>query len=160
MPLPLASFARTGAAILLAASAFMATVHAAEALPTIDSFFASARFSHPQLAPNGKLLAVVTGTNGKRDELTVLDLVDGRVHVTASFRDADIGQFQWVNDKRLVFSTRDKQLASGQLRGGPGGELHSARRPAHSWPVDAAARGQARRPAAGGTGARRALRAR
>ena len=120
MPLPLASFARTGAAILLSASAFMATAHAAEALPTIDSFFASARFSHPQLAPNGKLLAVVTGTNGKRDELTVLDLVDGRVHVTASFRDADIGQFQWVNDKRLIFSTRDKQLASGQLRGGPG----------------------------------------
>ncbi len=120
MPFPLARIARLSAAIALLSCAVATSARAAEALPPIDSFFASARFSHPQLSPNGKLLAVVTGAPGKRDELTVLDLVDGRVSVAANFRDADIGDFQWVNDKRLVYATRDRQAAQGQMHNGPG----------------------------------------
>jgi dipeptidyl aminopeptidase/acylaminoacyl peptidase len=120
MSLPLAKFAPLVAAILLATCAVAASARAAEPLPSIDSFFASPRFGTPQLSPNGKLLAVVTGAPGKRDELTVLDLADNRVYVAANFSNADIGAFQWVNDKRLVFTSRDKQTAPGEQRSAPG----------------------------------------
>ena len=114
MHFPPALFA---AAILLGACA---PAHAADPLPALDSFFGSPRFGSPQLSPDGKLLALVTGAPGKRDELTVLDLAENRVHVAANFNNADIGAFQWVNDKRLMFSSRDKQTAAGETRTGPG----------------------------------------
>lgn len=119
MPLRLANLARSSAAILLATCATLVPALAAD-LPSIDSFFGSPRFGRAQLSPNGKLLAVVAGAPGKRDALTVLDLSDNKLHATARFNDIDIGPFQWVNDTRLIYATRDKQLAQGQLRDGPG----------------------------------------
>jgi dipeptidyl aminopeptidase/acylaminoacyl peptidase len=120
MPFLLARLARFGAAVLLATSALASQAQAPQAPPSIARFFADPQFARPALSPDGKLLAVVTATSGKRDGLTVIDLANKKIHTAALFRDADIGNFQWVNDERLVFDTRDKQTAPGDTMYGPG----------------------------------------
>ena len=112
--------ARCALAVLLAASALTAHAEAPQALPSIASFFDAPQFSDAALSPNGKLLAVITNLPGKRNVLTVIDLSSNKIHVAASFHNVDVGNYQWVNDERLVFDTRDNQLAQGDLMYGPG----------------------------------------
>ena len=99
-----------------------ASVRAAPAgpLPPVESFFGQARFGSAVLSPNGRLLAVLVGAQDKRDSLAVIDLSDDKVYPTAGFDDADIGRVQWVNNKRLLFDTTDKQLGQRDNRFGPG----------------------------------------
>ena len=89
-------------------------------LPSLASFFDNAQFASPALSPNGKLLAVITGTPGKRDGLTVIDLASKQVYSAARFADVDIASFRWVNEQRLVFDTGDKLLAPSERRYGAG----------------------------------------
>ncbi|MDO8439315.1 MAG: prolyl oligopeptidase family serine peptidase [Telluria sp.] len=88
--------------------------------PPAAAFFDNAPFSHPQLSPNGKLLAVIVGAADKRDGLAVIDLADNKVHSVARFADVDVGKVQWVNDKRLAFDTTNKNIAPGEREHGPG----------------------------------------
>ena len=99
-----------------------ASVQAAPAgpLPPAESFFGHARFGNATFSPNGRLLAVVVGSPGKRDSLAVIDLADDKIYPTAGFEEADIGRFQWVNNKRLMFDTTDKQLGYRDNKFGPG----------------------------------------
>lgn len=122
MAFPLAGLKRVRAACALALCA-MATPALHAQVPTpppAEHFFANPRFADPALSPNGKMLAVVAGNPGKRDALVVIDLSTNKIHATASFSDADISDFQWVNDQRLVFNTTDQQVAQGQFVNGPG----------------------------------------
>lgn len=120
MSLPLARLVGALCAALMIGAC--ATVQAAEtaALPPVEHFFANARFSRPTLSPDGKLLAVITGTATRRDALHVIELGSNKVHSAAAYGDADIGQFQWVNNKRLAFNTADRTLAQGEVEDGPG----------------------------------------
>lgn len=88
--------------------------------PPIEHFFANPVFSSAVLSPNAKFLAVKFGSETERDRLAVVDLVNNKVKIVASASDADIESFQWVNDKRLVFTTGDKRLATGEKQYGPG----------------------------------------
>lgn len=88
--------------------------------PPLSAFFDNTPFSAPQLSPDGKLLAVIVGAQGKRDGLAVIDLADNKIYSTAVFGDVDIGKVQWVNDKRLIFDTTNKQLGTGDREYGPG----------------------------------------
>ncbi|MES2319503.1 MAG: alpha/beta fold hydrolase [Pseudomonadota bacterium] len=88
--------------------------------PPIDHFFTNAVFSSADLSPNAKFLAVRFGSPKERDRLAVVDLVSNTVKIVASYADADIGDFEWVNDKRLVFSLADKRRAPGERRSGSG----------------------------------------
>ncbi|MES2152134.1 MAG: prolyl oligopeptidase family serine peptidase [Pseudomonadota bacterium] len=88
--------------------------------PAIETFFENPAFSGALLAPNGKLLAVRIGAPGRRDGLAVVDLAGGGARPVARFADADINHFQWVNNERLVFDLRDRQLGQGELDRGPG----------------------------------------
>ena len=107
---------------LCLACAGVQVVQAAPAgpLPPAESFFGHAQFGSATLSPNGRLLAVVLGAQGKRDSLAVIDLADNKIYPTAGFEDADIGQVQWVNNKRLLFDTTDKQLGARDVDFGPG----------------------------------------
>ena len=108
--------------VLCFASASVPLVQAAPARPLVpaESFFGHAQFGNAKLSPNGRLLAVVVGAQGKRDGLAVIDLADNKIYPTAGFNDADIGRVQWVNNKRLIFDTTDKQLGQRDVDFAPG----------------------------------------
>lgn len=107
----------------LAALAFTLTtpVRAAEAVerPGVEAFFKAPALSAPVLSPDGRsLAAAVPGPDG-RMKLAVLDLnrLDAS-RVVASFTDADVQNYHWVNDQRLVFSITDRQAADRPLAPG------------------------------------------
>jgi dipeptidyl aminopeptidase/acylaminoacyl peptidase len=110
----------------LLACAFVAagSSHAGEAnqgprLP-IEHFFQNEGFSGALLSPDARHLAVRVGGEGKRDRLGVFDLESFAVKVVASFSDADVGDFEWVSNDRLIFNSRDKGLGEGELNSAPG----------------------------------------
>ncbi len=105
-------------AFALAAGAVQAQATAPPPAP--EHFFESPSFGGAKLSPDGRLLAVRIGKPGKRDALAVYDMASAKAHQVASFADADIGRFEWVNSKRLVFNTADKQTAPGDMRSAPG----------------------------------------
>jgi dipeptidyl aminopeptidase/acylaminoacyl peptidase len=73
------------------------------------------------LSPSGRWLALTTGVAGGRIGLAVFDLQTWKpLAITALFNDADIGEFYWVNDDRLVFSITDNQRGGGNQRFWPG----------------------------------------
>lgn len=113
-------FARASAAFLLVASAVTAHAQVVVARPSVQNFFAAPRFDQPVLSPDGKLLALISGAPGRRDALVVIDLSSNKLHATASYTDADIARFQWVNDERLVYSVADRQQAKGEGPFAPG----------------------------------------
>ena len=104
-------------ALLLAAAVHLAS---AAAPPPIEDFFANPEFSGAQLSPSGKYLAVRVGAKDQRDRLAVVTLADSKVQVVGNFSDADIGQFDWVNDDRLVFTATDRSVGVGDMRYAPG----------------------------------------
>jgi dipeptidyl aminopeptidase/acylaminoacyl peptidase len=90
------------------------------ALPPIASFFENPAFTGALLSPDARSLAVrMLGARG-RDVLAVVDLASNGIKVVAQFADADIGNFQWVNNQRLVFDSRDKSIGQGDISYGPG----------------------------------------
>jgi hypothetical protein len=46
----------------------------------------------------------------------VVELATGRSTPVANYDDADVGEFEWVNDERLVYSLEDRRNAIGQQR--------------------------------------------
>ncbi|HEY0060870.1 MAG TPA: alpha/beta fold hydrolase [Telluria sp.] len=119
------SFVRMSVTLALSFAAGVGTAAPAPgegvpARPPLAAFFDNTPFSAPQLSPDGKMLAVVVGVPGKREGLAVIDLADNKIYPTASFADVDVGRVQWVNDKRLIFDTTNKQLVQGDREYGPG----------------------------------------
>jgi dipeptidyl aminopeptidase/acylaminoacyl peptidase len=110
----------------LAAAAPAGAANAQAAAPPLESFFENPGFSGALLAPDARHLAVRVGAKGQRDVLAVVDLADMSVKQVAAFKDADVGQFMWVNNERLIFNTTDKQLGAGDREFGPG--LYAANR--------------------------------
>jgi dipeptidyl aminopeptidase/acylaminoacyl peptidase len=97
-----------------------APAQAQAALPPISSFFANSAFGGASLSPDANFLAVRSGAPGKRDFLAVIKLADNSVKVVASYDDADVGDFRWISNERLVFSTREKGVGVGNRRYAPG----------------------------------------
>ena len=101
---------------------FFAAAHAGAhaAPPPLADFFANPEFSGALLSPDARHLAVrVLGPN-QRERLAVVNLADNSIKVVAQFDDVDVGEMEWVNPQRLVFATRDRQSAPGDLRQAPG----------------------------------------
>jgi dipeptidyl aminopeptidase/acylaminoacyl peptidase len=84
------------------------------------AFFANPRFNDAKLSPSGRYLAVRMGRPGMRDSLTVVKLADLSATPVAQFGNVDIGDYQWVNDERLVYDTRDSRSAPGDAKEAPG----------------------------------------
>ena len=118
----LVSLLRLFCCVLLVASPCAAHANDAPAGPLVptESFFGSAQFGSAALSPDGRLLAVVVGSRNKRDGLAVIDLADNKIYPTAGFGDGDIGRIQWVNNKRLMFDTTDKQVGQRDVNFAPG----------------------------------------
>ncbi|WP_343728399.1 prolyl oligopeptidase family serine peptidase [Duganella sp.] len=107
------------AGLLLAASLTSLAARAAEP-PPASAFFENSRFGDPQLSPSGRYLATRVSMPGERDRLSVINLADMSVKVAASFGDADIAYFEWVNDNRLVFNSTDRRISYSDDRLAPG----------------------------------------
>jgi dipeptidyl aminopeptidase/acylaminoacyl peptidase len=100
--------ATTWAALLLATGVFAQT----PAPPAIEVFTRVPAFSQPALSPDGRRLAVLALGQSGRKQLAVIDAQNvAQGKVVAAFNDADIGAFQWISDRRLVFRAVD--LTSG-----------------------------------------------
>lgn len=95
--------------------------HTASATEPPARLPASAFFQNPSLAqavlsPSGQAVAMRVGSADGRERLVVLDLKTMKVTPAASFTDADVVEFRWVNDQRLVFKLGDTRLVLGDQR--------------------------------------------
>jgi dipeptidyl aminopeptidase/acylaminoacyl peptidase len=106
------------AALLLTVAALPAAAIAAP--PPTELFFRNPSFGAAVLSPSGQLLAVTVGGKGSRDRLAVVDLQTMKVTDAASFEDADVRDFRWINDSRLVFNLGDRRLAPADQYLAPG----------------------------------------
>lgn len=94
---------------------------AASAAPSVESFFNYPAFAGATLSPAGRYLAVrVPHEQSGRYMLAVYDSAQHKINIVAKFATRDIAEIQWVNEERILFNTRDKQLGSGDAFTGPG----------------------------------------
>jgi len=108
-------------AVLAAACFCLASAQAQNTTaPPLADFFANPEFSAALLSPDGRHLAVRMQGPNQRERLAVVNLADNCIKVVAQFDDVDIGEVEWVNPERLVYSTRDYQSTPGEMRYAPG----------------------------------------
>lgn len=107
--------AMTSAAMLLAAPIWAAETppalasKAAPALPT-DIFYKNESYGYATLSPKGDKLAFVLPVKG-RLALAVREISSGATQVIASDKDWDFVLPTWINDKRLIFFSRELDAA-------------------------------------------------
>ena len=106
--------------LALASAAWMAWLGIALASATAAPPPAEVFFKRPQwradmqLSPDGSKLAFSSAAAGGRMALFVLDLGPGAaVQAVAAYADADIRQFEWAGNDRLLYSLIDLQAGSG-----------------------------------------------
>jgi dipeptidyl aminopeptidase/acylaminoacyl peptidase len=114
--------------LMAAAFALAAPVQAQQTAATVnvvgktvptETFFEHSFFTGAKLSPNGRYVAMRVGEEKTRYRMIVMDLMEKTIKPVAVFRDADVGQFHWMNDERLVFTTFDNQAKPGErARGG------------------------------------------
>ncbi len=86
-----------------------------------ELFYRPPAIERALLSPSGRWLAMTSGVGSQRTALVVFDTEAWKVDaVAARFADADIGNFYWVNDERLVFDILDRERGSGDQRWWPG----------------------------------------
>ncbi len=105
---------------LAARAAHADSAQPAPARPPIEHFFQNPIFSGALLSPDARHLAVRVNGEAKRDLLAVIDTENLAVKVVANFSDADVGDFEWVNNDRLILDSRDKGLGVGEQNLAPG----------------------------------------
>jgi hypothetical protein len=88
----------------------------------IAAFFDNARMSDARISPDARHLAVLFNNSKSqgRDQLWVIDLTDRSMKVVAAFAEIDIGNVEWVNNRRLVFDLRDKVARHARWTSGQG----------------------------------------
>lgn len=91
----------------------------AKKLP-LEYFFENPRMNRVELSPDGRSLAMLAAMKSGRVQLISMDLETKVPKIVAGFNDADISEFHWVNSKRLVFTTSDNTVATGDVRYYPG----------------------------------------
>lgn len=101
---------------------------ASDALPPADHFFKPDAIGATELSPSGSRMALsARGENGRMG-VFVIDLQGSEFTATSVvlFSNADVQDFEWVNDERLVFSATDLQAGLAETyERAPG--LHAAR---------------------------------
>lgn len=88
-------------ALLLACLLSLPAAHAAA--PSAEAFFQEPVLGRAVLSPDGRLVAMRVGNKDVRARLAVVELATMKPTIVATFKDADVRNFQWVNEQRLVF---------------------------------------------------------
>lgn len=102
--------------VLLGTAALWPLLAHAAVTPPLADFFQRAQMDGAELNPGGTRLALRVGGGGGRRRLVVLDLSNMKSTPVATFKDADIYQFRWVNDERLAFNLVDESSAPADQR--------------------------------------------
>ncbi|MBC7405692.1 MAG: S9 family peptidase [Cytophaga sp.] len=76
--------------------------------------------SEATMSPDGRFIAILIANKNGRIQLGAMDLSTKIPKIIGGFSNADISHFHWVNNDRLVFSTADKNLATGENKFYPG----------------------------------------
>jgi dipeptidyl aminopeptidase/acylaminoacyl peptidase len=105
--------------ICFAAATLLALPAHADA-PPVEAFFDNPEFGGAALSPSGKYVAARVGGKGARERLAVYEIATGKAQVVAQFNDADVGNFQWISDDRILFDSAERDLAQGDIRSAPG----------------------------------------
>jgi len=99
---------------------FLFNASAAEK-PAIESFFNNPAMQQVTISPDGKVVAMlVPAPKTGYLQLVTLNLENMGVKMIAGFTNADIGSYDWVNNKRLVYSAAFHDTEQGNLRYYPG----------------------------------------
>ena len=86
-----------------------------------EAFYRHAEIEGAALSPSGRWLAIKTGLGGDRFGLVTVDLAKGGAPQNAArFGNADVYDFHWVNDERLVLNVVDRAVTGGLQRLGGG----------------------------------------
>lgn len=112
------SMARAVLLSVVAGFALPASI-ASHAQPRVDPkpYFAHADLDDARLSPSGQELAALAPANGRR-ALVAVDVATRKARVITAVDGSDICGFQWVNDKRLLFTVCDLQSGLSEQRGG------------------------------------------
>ncbi len=89
------------------------------ALPEAISFFQYPAFTSAILSPDGRRVAMLVTPKTGSTLLAVMELATRETKVLVNAK-SDVAAFRWVNDSRLVFNMTDRELARGEMIGGPG----------------------------------------
>jgi dienelactone hydrolase len=108
--------ASAAAAALLTTTVRPTAAQSADTPVPLEVFFREPVMTEATLSPAGTRVALRTGAKDARVRLAVLQLDTMKVQVVASFSDADVGHFQWVNENRLAFTLEDRLTAPADRR--------------------------------------------
>ncbi|SFA90113.1 Dipeptidyl aminopeptidase/acylaminoacyl peptidase [Collimonas sp. OK607] len=113
---------RFSAILMLSLSVMCGTAgaQAPASLPSVASFFELPTLSSAQLSPDGRYVAMLVPLKGGYVRLGVMDVVERIPKVVASFDDADVSGFHWINNNRLVFEAGDRSIGVGDQHRGSG----------------------------------------
>ena len=89
-------------------------VPANEPIPVID-FFRPRLFTNPELNPAGTHFAAIVSTGADHYDLLGFDLATKKMERLSGGEDYDIAHYEWLNDKRLLFSVTKEKLYSAGL---------------------------------------------
>ncbi len=91
----------------------MTPVPADQAIPVVD-FFRPRLFTNPELNPAGTHFAAIVSTESDRRDLMAFDLETKKSERLTAGGNFDINEYEWLNDRRLLFSiTKDKLYSTG-----------------------------------------------
>ncbi|HWP95142.1 MAG TPA: S9 family peptidase [Gammaproteobacteria bacterium] len=76
---------------------------AADSQPPVEDFFRNARYSQMTLSPDGRYLAALAPSEGRRN-IALIDLVDRSKSRFLTRVDKDIAGYFWASNDRLVFT--------------------------------------------------------
>lgn len=118
--LPLAGLANP--AVTPTGTAAVATAPATQesARIPIADFFRVSEFTNAKLSPDGKHVAMLTADKNDHLALSVFNLSTRTAKVLAQYADVDVGQFHWVNNRRLVYDVTERLRAMGERYEGSG----------------------------------------
>jgi dipeptidyl aminopeptidase/acylaminoacyl peptidase len=89
---------------------------AADLIP-VEHFTRNPPLINIRFSPDGTKFAALTIVNGRRN-LAVADVAKSETRVISSYSTADVQNFAWISDKRIVFSLTDLQAGLGEQDGG------------------------------------------
>jgi dipeptidyl aminopeptidase/acylaminoacyl peptidase len=111
---------RYAVALCFSLAAIATQAQAQTAPPSIESFFKNPKISDVRLSPDGSSVAMLVANKDNRLMLATMDIGASAPKVIVNYSDVDVHSFHWVNDKRLVYSINDHQLAVGDTYRPPG----------------------------------------
>ncbi len=114
-PRPAPRWRRHACRLALLLTIFGATLaQAADERIATEHFFNPPRMTGAKISPDGHLVAMTSAGESGRIRLVLLDLATMKLSLLASYDDADIRSFEWINDHRLVFDLMDLKEPIGK----------------------------------------------